>query len=232
MDFFQKVVAHAELIERKDSRLGEVEAKKAADLLQAAAANPDRLFQNLSESEAFSLGEAISRLDSRFGDGMVSQLIPAVWDSFLKHYPRSPHADKVRWLQAKIAATPYEYEGRADAALQQIEAIERFIREYPASRCLPEAELELARACRIAYETFRYGKGLSSAPNKDQQTAGRKYRDRAGRLLRRLCDQSSDPVRLDACRALDDLTDGRCVYIGPGSPNPNHPDNWVAPKAK
>jgi hypothetical protein len=135
-------------------------------------------------------------------------------------------------MRAKIAATPYEYEGNADAALQQIEAIEQFIKKYPANHCIPEAELELARAYRIAYETFRYGQGLSTAPNMDRRTEGRKYRDRARLLLQHLCDQASDSVRSDACRALKDLTAARCVYIGPGSPNPNNPDSWAAPKAK
>jgi hypothetical protein len=231
-NFFQEVLAHTQLIERKDSRRGEASAQKAADLLQTATANPDRIYQKLSDSEAFSLAEAISRLDSQFGDEQNSKPILAVWDSFLKHYPRSPHIDKVRWLRAKIAATPYEYEGRADAALQQIEAIELFIKKYPANHCLPEAKLELARAYRIAYETFRYGNGLSMAPNKRTQTTGRKYRDRASQLLQRLCDQSSDPIRSDACRAIKDLAGGQCVYMGPGSPNPNYPDHWAAPKAK
>lgn len=67
---------------------------------------------------------------------------------------------------------------------------------------------------------------------RNNQTAGQKYHDRAIQLLQRLCDQSSDPARSDACRALKDLTGGQCVYIGPGSPNPDHPDNWAAPKAK
>jgi hypothetical protein len=178
----------------------------------------------LSDGEAFSLGEAISYLNSRFGDEKNSETTLSVWDSFLRHYPRSTHIDKVRWLRTKIAATPYEYEGQADAALQQIEAIELFIKKFPANHCIPEAELELARAYRIAYETFRYGNDLSTAPHNGQQTAGRKYRDRAKQLLQRLCDRSSDPARSDACRTIKDLADGKCVYSGPGSPNPHSLD--------
>jgi hypothetical protein len=230
--FYQKAIAHAELIGRENFRFAEAQAKKTADLLQTATAKLDRIFQHLSDNEAFSLGEAITRIAIGFEDGMDSQRIQAVWNSFLKHYPRSSHTDKARWLQAKSAASPYEYEGRADAALQQIDAIERFIKKYPTNRCLPEAELELALVCRIAYETFRYGDGLRTDPAMDRQTAGRKYYDRASRPLQSLCDRSSDPVRSDACQALKDLAEGRCEYLGPGSPNPNLPDHWIVNGSK
>ncbi len=224
--YLQNLLAHVKRINREDFQPGEVEAKEAAGLLQYAAANHDRLFQNMSDSDAFSLAEAIDGLELRFSDGMDSQWIQAVWNSFLKRHPGSPDIDKARWLQAKRAANPYEYEESADAALRQIDIIEQFIKKYPPSSCIPEAELELARACRIAYETFRFGNGLRADPVMNRQMAGRKYYDRASRLLERLCAQSSDPVRSDACQALSDLAEGRCVYMGPGSPNPGFADHW------
>jgi hypothetical protein len=227
----QNVLEQVKLIEQKSPRFNEAEIERIKELLQAATDNPQCIFNSLSDSEAFSLVKALCRLEAYFRDKSSSEQI-FLWESFLKQYPRSLHLDEARWLRAKTAATPYEYEGHADAALKQIESIEVFIKENPSNSYLPEAELELARACRIAYETFRYGNGLSATSNEDRQGAGRKYRDRAGQLLKRLCDQSSDPARLQACQALHDLAEGRCVYMGPGSPNPHFPDNWEMSKPK
>ncbi len=225
--YFQNVLAHAKLLDRKDVLLDEAYEQKAAELLETAGANPHCLFNALSDSEALSLIKALSRFDEK----TISRQI-LLWDSFLEHFTRSPHVDEAQWLRAKTEATPYEYEGVADAALQQIEAIQMFIKRNPTNRYLPAAKLELARACRIAYETFRYGGGLSTAPNENRKAAGRKYLDRAKQLLQHLCDDSSDSVRSEACRALHDLSKGLCVYIGPGSPNPHFPNNWAVPKPK
>jgi hypothetical protein len=225
--YFQNVLLHANLLERKDIMLDQAWEQKAAEFLESAAADSHCLFNALSDSEALSLIKALSRFEEK-----VASTQMLLWDSFLEHYPGSPHVDEARWLRAKTAATPYEYVGFSDAALEQIEAIEAFIKKTPANSYLPEAKLELARVCRIAYETFRYGNGLSTAPNENRQTAGQKYRDRATQLLQQLCDHTSDPARSEACRALHDLAEGQCVYMGPGSPNSDFPDNWAAPKAK
>ncbi len=223
----QGVYAKAKLIEQKSPRLSEAEIQKIKELLQTATENPQCLLESLSDNEAFALVKALCRLESYFREGSNSEQM-FLWETFVKRYPHSSHLDEARWLRAKIAATPYEYEGYADAALQQIKSIEVFIKENLTNRYLADAELELARACRIAYETFRYGDGLSTNSKVDRQEAGHKYRDRARQLLQHLCNESSDLTRAEACRALRDLTKGQCVYMGPGSPNPNLPDHWAA----
>ena len=225
----QNVLEQARLTEQNSPRFDEAEIQKIQALLQAATVNPQCLFGAMPDGEAFSLVKALCLLEAYFGDGDNSKRV-FLWESFLNQYPHSSHLDKARWLRAKAAATPYEYEGYADAALKQIESIEMFIKENPANNHLLEAELELARVCRIAYETFRYGNGLSTTSNKNRQEAGWKYRDQAEQLLEHLCDQSSDPERSLACQALNDLAEGRCVYMGPGSPNPHFPDNWAESK--
>jgi hypothetical protein len=221
--YFQNVLAHVKLLDRK----GIVSDEEAAELLETAAANPHCLFDALSDSEALSLIKALSRFEEKT---ISTQIL--LWDSFFEHYPRSPNVDEARWLRAKTEAIPYEYEGVADAALQQIEGIQLFIKKFPTNSYLPAAKLELARACRIAYETYRYGGGLSTAPNKNRKAAGQKYRDRARELLQNLCDDSSDSTQSEACKALHDLSEGLCVYIGPGSPNPHFPDNWAVSNPK
>jgi hypothetical protein len=228
---FKNVLAQAKRTEQKNPQFGKAETQRIKVLLETAAANPQCFFNSLSDGEALLLVKALCRLEAYFGDGSNSKKI-CLWESFLKRFPRSLHLDEARWLRAKAAATPYEYEGYADAALQQIKSIEEFIKENPANSYLPDAEMELAQAFRIAYETFRYGNGLTSAPRNNQQTIGRNYRDRAKLLLKRLCSQAPDRARQNACRALGDLEAGRCVYIGPGSPNADFPDHWLAPKSK
>ncbi len=225
--YFENVLAHVKLLERRDVLPDEAYEQKAAELLNAGVSDSHCLFNVLSDSEALTLVKALSRFEEKTVSAQV-----LLWDSFLEHYPRSPHVDEARWLRARTEATPYEYEGAADAALQQIEQIELFIKENPGNSFLTEAKLELARACRIAYETFRYGSGLSTSPNENRRTAGMKYRDRARLVLRGLCDHSSDSARSEACRALRDLDKGLCVYMGPGSPNPDSPDNWSSQKNK
>jgi hypothetical protein len=224
-----EVLAQAKRIEGKGPEFNEVEKRGIDKLLQAAKDNRQCLFNSLSDSEAFSLAKALCRLNGYFEDGRNSILL---WDSFLKRFPRSSHLDEARWLRAKQGATPDEYEGFADAALQQIKSIEVFIKDNPANSSIPEAELELARACRIAYETFRYGDGLSTSSKMDRQEAGRKYRDRAKQLLQHLCNEASDPARAEACLALRELNKGQCVHMGPGSPNPHFQDRWAASNGK
>ncbi len=226
---FQNVLEQAELVGRRSSPWDIAEIQRIEELLQAATANPQCIFNSSSDSKAFLLVRALCRLAGYLIDKSGREQV-LLWDSFLKQYPSSPHQDEARWLRAKTAATPYEYAGLADEALKQIESIEAFIKQNPANGHLPQAELEMARICRIAYETFRYGEGLSTASEKNSREAGQKYRSRAEHLLQRLCDQSSDPVRSQACRALNDLAEGRCVYMGPGSPNPHFPDHWAEPK--
>lgn len=228
---FQNVLEQAELIGRRSSPWDEAEIQRIEELLQAATANPQCILNSSSDSKAFLLVQALCRLTGFFIDKSGREQV-LLWDSFLKQYPRSPHLDEARWLRAKTAATPYEYVGYADEALKQIESIEAFIKDNPANSHIPQAELELARIYRIAYETFRYGEGLSTASDKNSREAGQKYHSRAEHLLKRLCDQSSDPVRSQACRALNDLAEGGCVYMGPGSLNPHSPDNWAEPKLK
>jgi len=222
-----KVIARAKRIKQASVRFDEMDLKRLEKELKIAAATPQCLFKSRSDSEAFALVKELSDLMGYFGNGNSSEPI-SLWESFLKQFPRSSHLDEAHWLRAKIAANPYEYEGYADAALQQIESIEGFIKRNPTNSHLADAELELARACRIAYETFRYGDGLSTNSKMNRKEAGRRYRDRARQLLLHLCDEASDRARADACLALRDLNKGQCVYIGPGSPNPHVPDRWAA----
>jgi hypothetical protein len=227
---FQYLVAQADVIEKRSTGLTEAEIIKTKKLLQSATANQQCLFDSLSDTDAFALVQAICRLAAYLGDGRNSEE-RLLWGLFLQWYPGSAHLDEALWLRAKAVATPYEYEGYADAALSQIELLQAFIKDYPANSYVPDAKLELARVCRVAYETFRYGEGLSTAPNLNQQI-GRSYRERAKLLLGDLCNQSPARVRQGACAALKELEAGRCVYIGPGSPNPNFQDHWTVRKSK
>jgi hypothetical protein len=222
--YFHDALAHVKLLDRKGVVLDKAYEQKSEELLKIAVANPGCLFNAISDVEALSLIKALSRLEEK---SVSIQIL--LWDSFLKRYPGSTHLDEAQWLRARTEATPYEYEGFADAALQQIGIIRKFISQSPTNSYIPAAKLELARAYRIAYETYRYGGGLTTAPNENRKKVGLKYRDHARLLLQNLCHHSSGATSSEACRALHDLSKGVCVYAGPGSPNPHVTDNWAVP---
>lgn len=228
--YYREVLARAKRIGQED--LTSKDAEQASRLLEMAPARLPRLFEVLSDKEAFQLGVALSRLDFRYGDDKLNTLTLMIWELFLELFPESPLADDARWEHAKTKATPYEYEGYADAAIQQINGLERFIKENPANRCIYEAELEMAKACRIAYETLRYGDGMCEDPSIDRRKVSRQYHQRARRLLQHLCSAATGHTRSAARKALADLDAGRCIYHGPGSPNEAVTDAWVDQPSK
>jgi hypothetical protein len=130
----------------------------------------------------------------------------------LQMFPKTIFKDDLEWEIASLEGNPWEYEGSPECAIEEAHFFEEFQKQHPSSTFFDDAQLNIAKAYRVAYHCFE-GKPIQILGKKFfNEKDALKCKERAILIFQGLLQSRNEFIREKARLAIFNIKKGQKSY--------------------